>query len=61
MKEKIIYLLVGPKGSGKSSVGTILEGEFKIKFVRVEDHIAKIKENRQIDDETYVSDAFEVI
>ena len=57
MKEKVMYLLVGPKGSGKSFIGTFLEPTFKFRFVRVEDRVVEIKENRQIDDETYISDA----
>ncbi|EOZ98800.1 hypothetical protein A33Q_1454 [Indibacter alkaliphilus LW1] len=37
MKSKIIYLLIGQKGSGKSFIGTLMEKEFGIKFIRVED------------------------
>ncbi|MBI5540621.1 MAG: methyltransferase domain-containing protein [Bacteroidia bacterium] len=61
MKNKIIYLLIGPKGSGKSYIGSLMEKQFDIKFVRVEDWVKKVKKGRQIDDETYLSDAFKCI
>lgn len=34
--KKTVYILVGPKGSGKSHIGTILEQEPGLKFLRVE-------------------------
>jgi shikimate kinase len=58
---KIIYLLIGPKGSGKSFIGTLMECQFNIKFVRVEDWMKDIKKDRQINDESYISDAFQAI
>ena len=35
-ENKKVYILIGPKGSGKSYVGTLLEQEFGLKFLRVE-------------------------
>lgn len=61
LKNKTIYLLIGPKGSGKSFVGSFMEQQFNIKFIRVEDWVKEVKKERQIDDETYLSDAFQCI
>jgi len=33
---KILYMLIGPKGSGKTHIGTLLERETGITFLRVE-------------------------
>ncbi len=60
-KIKIIYLLIGPKGSGKSFIGVMMEKEFGIKFVRVEDRVKEIRRGRQINDHSYLKEAFEVI
>lgn len=35
--DKFIYVLVGPKGSGKSFIGELFDRYFHIHFVRVED------------------------
>lgn len=61
MKSKIIYLLIGQKGSGKSFIGTLLEKEFGIKFIRVEDWAKKIKKDRNVDNEAYLKQVFEEI
>ncbi|MBX3044260.1 MAG: AAA family ATPase [Candidatus Kapabacteria bacterium] len=61
MKSKIIYLLIGQKGSGKSFIGTLLEKELGIKFIRVEDWAKKIKKNRNVDNEAYLKQVFEEI
>ncbi|HRQ49144.1 MAG TPA: shikimate kinase [Agriterribacter sp.] len=61
MKSKIIYLLIGQKGSGKSFIGTLMEKELGIKFIRVEDWAKKIKKNRNIDNEVYLKQVFEEI
>jgi shikimate kinase len=61
MKSKIIYLLIGQKGSGKSFIGTLMEKELGIKFIRVEDWAKKIKKNRNIDNEAYLKQVFEEI
>lgn len=61
MKSKIIYLLIGQKGSGKSFVGTLMEKEYGIKFIRVEDWAKKIKKDRDVNNETYLKQVFEEI
>ena len=61
MNSKTIYLLIGQKGSGKSFIGSLIENEFGIKFVRVEDWVKQVKKGRSVEDETYLKQAFEVI
>src|SRR5690554_2486721 len=58
---KKIYLLIGQKGSGKSYIGTLMEKEFGIKFIRVEDWAKKIKKDRNVDNEAYLKQVFEEI
>ena len=58
---KNILLLIGPKGSGKSFIGSLLEKEFGIKFVRVEDWAKNIKRERNINDDGYLTEVFQVI
>lgn len=58
MKKKSVYLLIGQKGSGKSFIGTLLEKEFGIKFIRVEDWAKKIKKDRNVDNEAYLKQVF---
>ena len=58
---KNILLLIGPKGSGKSFIGSLLENEFGINFVRVEDWAKKIKRERNINDDAYITEVFKVI
>ena len=33
---KLLYVLVGPKGAGKTYIGTLLDAKTKIRFLRVE-------------------------
>lgn len=40
---KTIYLLLGLKGSGKSYIGALIEEEYGVRFIRVEDWVLKIK------------------
>ena len=61
MKQKTIYLLIGPKGSGKSFIGTLINKYFRIKFIRVEDWVKIVKGNREIDDEAYIKEVFQVV
>jgi shikimate kinase len=61
MKDQTIYLLIGQKGSGKSFIGKIFEEQFNIKFVRVENWVKEIKREREINDESYLKDAFQLI
>lgn len=34
--KKVVFILVGPKGSGKSSIGRLLEEELGLRFLQVE-------------------------
>jgi len=61
MAKKIVFLLIGQKGSGKSFIGNLLEKKFNIKFVRVEDWAKKIKQERAIDNESYLHEVFQSI
>lgn len=61
MNKKEIFLLIGQKGSGKSFIGTILEKEFGIKFIRVEDWVKHIKKDRDVLDDAYLRQAFQTI
>jgi predicted kinase len=61
MARKQIFLLIGQKGSGKSFIGTMLEQEFGIPFIRVEDWVKQIRGEREIDNEAYLKQVFEVI
>ena len=61
MKNKLIILLIGQKGSGKSLIGSLLGSEFQIKFIRVEDWAKEVKRNRSIDNETYLEEVFKAI
>ena len=38
-----VYVLVGPKGSGKSYVGRLLEREFGIEFLSIEEIFVKLQ------------------
>jgi shikimate kinase len=61
LKRGIIILLIGQKGSGKSYIGSLLETQFNIKFIRVEDWAKDVKQSRNIDDETYLDEVFKAI
>ena len=58
---KKIIILIGPKGSGKSFIGTIFERNFQIKFLRVEDWAKVVKKDRIFNDEEYLKEVFRVI
>lgn len=42
---KTVYLLIGPKGSGKSYIGNLIENELGIKFLNVEEFFIDLLEN----------------
>jgi shikimate kinase len=58
---KTIYLLIGQKGSGKSHIGTLLDHNFNIRFLRVENWVKAIKQERKINDESYLKEVFQTI
>ncbi len=59
--DRIIYLLLGQKGSGKTFIGGFFYKEFQIKFLRVEDWAKEVKKERQIDQADYLDEVFKVI
>lgn len=61
MNQKVIILLIGQKGSGKSFIGTIIDKHFGVRFIRVEDWAKKIKQERAVDNEVYLKQVFEEI
>jgi len=61
MENKTIFLLIGQKGSGKSFIGALMEREYGIKFIRVEDWAKQIIRDRSIDDESYLEQVFKEI
>jgi len=58
---KKIYILLGPKGSGKSFIGSLLEQERKIKFLRVEDIALQMRKGRKYDHPDYLIEVFKAI
>jgi dephospho-CoA kinase len=61
MKKCMIYLLIGPKGSGKSYLGQLMEKYYGIRFLRVEDWARQIKRDRAVDNEIYLKEVFAAI
>jgi len=61
MKEKTIYLLIGPKGSGKTYIGNLIDKVFSFKFVRVEDWAKAVKKDREVFDQEYIKEVFKAI
>ena len=61
MKTKQIYLLIGQKGSGKSFIGTIFKKHFNIDFERMENWLLDVKKGRNIDDDEYAKECFQII
>ena len=59
--KKRIFLFIGPKGSGKSYLGDLMQRHSGIPFLRVEDWAKKVKKDRAFSDETYLKDVFETI
>ncbi|MCE3227765.1 MAG: hypothetical protein K0S32_2316 [Bacteroidetes bacterium] len=61
MNKKKIYLLIGPKGSGKTFIGSLFDKHFNIKFIRVEDWAKEIKKERHITNDDYIKEVFQII
>lgn len=53
-----IILLIGPKGSGKSLIGTLMADHSAFAFVRVETWALEVRRDRPADDPAYVSEVF---
>ncbi len=60
-RNKHIYLLIGPKGSGKSYVGRLFNTYFNIPFFRVENWVMEVRKERDLFDPEYIREAFETI
>lgn len=58
---KVIYLLIGPKGSGKSFIGHLIQQHFNIEFLTVEDWLLNLKGDRKTDDPSYLTEVFDII
>jgi len=58
---KTIYLLIGAKGSGKSFIGSLIQDNFNIPFLYVEDWVKEVKNDRDITNELYRVEAFAII
>lgn len=58
---KTIFLLIGAKGSGKSFIGTLIQENFDIPFLRVEDWAKQVKRERAVTDESYLNEVFNAI
>ena len=61
-KKRKIFLLIGPKGSGKTFIGSIFKKRFNIDFIRVEDWFLDLKIGAaDISDDKYVRQSFQII
>ena len=58
---KTINILIGPKGSGKTYIGQMLQNRLGISFLRVEDICLRIKAGRQVTDSKYIAETFQEI
>ena len=50
---KSIFILIGPKGSGKSFIGRLIEKRFQIHFIPVEQALLNFKSDDKLKDEEY--------
>ena len=57
----MIFLLIGPKGSGKSFIGTLFNKYYNIKFLRVENWLLEMKKERSINNQEYIRESFQII
>ncbi len=61
MKKKTIFILIDPKGSGKTFIGQLVQERFGIPFLRVEDIALEVRKERAIDNDDYIQEVFGVI
>ncbi len=57
--QPILFILIGPKGSGKTYIGTLVQEKLNIPFFRVEDVWLKNKE--KLAEEEYEKKGFELV
>lgn len=60
-KSKQIILLIGPKGSGKTFIGSLMEEYFGILFIRVEKWLLDIRKDRDLENKSYLNEVFTII
>lgn len=58
--QKTVFLLVGPKGSGKSHIGRLFQQKYGIPFIVVEDWVKHLIPENPITDD-YVKKVFDII
>ena len=56
-----VYILIGPKGAGKTFLGRAIEKEFQIPFLEVESIALRVKQERAFDNADYVREIFKAI
>ncbi len=56
-----LYLLIGPKGSGKTYIGRLLEERLGIPFLRVEALALEVRRGRPVTDPGYAAEVFGAI
>ncbi len=61
MARKKIYLLLGPKGAGKTFLGGLMEEHYQVPFLRVEDTIKELAVKVDVNDEDYLKLVFSTI
>lgn len=59
--QKLLHILIGPKGSGKTFIGSLLQQELAIPFLRVEDIALAVRRDRSHQDDGYVLEVFAAI
>jgi len=58
--QKRVYILIGPKGSGKTYIGNLIEQELGIKFLRVEQLLLEYIEKNGLSDKKLERDGFDI-
>jgi|WetSurMetagenome_2_1015567.scaffolds.fasta_scaffold1085828_1 shikimate kinase len=58
---KIINILIGPKGSGKTFIGLLLQEKLNVPFLRTESLFLQIKSERNYLDTGYIRDGFALV
>ena len=59
-EEKIVYLLVGAKGSGKTHIGQLLERELNIEFLHVEKLLIDYAVSSELKSELLTQDGYDL-
>lgn len=58
---RTVYILLGPKGSGKTYVGNLIEKKLGIKFISTEKIFLNLQKNRDVFDLSYMKDGYEAV